>query len=492
MIYLYENFTPNVNIHYCYTSKSSYLTKIASHLSLSLNEDNYRFNNDLLVIQRITTNITYVAVNLNNDIRFYHVISTKHQSGNTYLTLSLDIWATYYELAKITNLKVGKCNRNIGHGIIQDDSLCLSDEFQVGYFYEDSFSLNNVMLVCAIAYNASESIFGTSTAPITLLCFNLGALESTVRSSIGTRSIFEYACEVAQNIYKITSNQNSAIGGTAQIINAYLIPRECVSIDSSQSFKVETHATYTAFLNMYKVNAQVYRYLVTADMNEIDYNNKYYLGTNVLGGLELAKTTERDVVISWNFIFKSDEVQVIISQGNNSEDITEQFTLSLANNNANLNSSQKIERAITTGVKLIGGALAMTNPATMMGGIGTFASIIGDYMPKNVNPRLIKAGNAITLFQKTYNVPHNPFCYIYLPAINSDIISNNLKYGATFNMTVSDFTSLFNSSYIFTTTETIPTYIQAIADVSEVPMEAIDYIKGILLTGGKFYGTNDY
>jgi hypothetical protein len=492
MIYLYESFTPNVNIHYCYTSKSTYLTKIATHLKLTINEDNYRINNDILVIQRTTANITYVALNLNNDIRFYHVIGTKHQSGNTYLTLSLDIWATYYGLAKITNLKVGKCNRNIGNGIIQDDSLCKSDKFQVGYFYDDSFLITDVMLVCSIAFNATESIFGTTTAPIVLLCFNLGALESTVRSSIGTRSIFEYACEVAQNIFKITSNQNSAIGGTAQIINAYLVPRNCISIDTTQSFKVETHATYTAFLNMYKVRANTFRYLVRADRNGIDYNNKFYLGSNILGGLELTKTTETDVIISWNFICKSDEMQVIISQGNNSEDITDQFTLSLANNNANLNSSQKIERAITTGVKLISGGLAMTNPATFMGGVGTFASIVTDYIPKNVNPRLIKAGNAISLFEKTFNVPHNPFCYIYQPSINSDETSKALINGAVFNVIINNFASIFESNYIFSTEETIPTYIQALAEVSEVPMDAIDYFKGTLLAGGRFYGPNDY
>ena len=520
LLSLYHNIQPNKNnTYYLHTGLSTFKGFLAPYLSRELTADNYRINANIIKINNAGLysydNITYACEEvIENDttkyIRFYFVDAVTYQSGYATLTISIDLWATYISQAQITNIHVTRCNRLIDKPIFDnvkvayDKPLLLSvdsDGAQNGIatptYLNTYMNINRYYLVMAINYNAKQNLTGDNVASTTsLFGIRLDAIRNAYIEGIDpetatgedfdlyyNKSAVEMARDFAGGVFGIASTGFSK--NDARVVSAYIIDSTFIStsgwttsLSSVSIYKKGEKTIEAQFLETKQYTDSLY-------IRNISLNYKVFAGLNY-GGLQLNRIdNESYVKVYIRVTCNVSNVEVTLIQGDNQEDITSAFELTITNNVSQTTPLRAIANAVGRTASLIGGAKKGYEKAGALGaGASVAESLAGMVADYSINSQVRGNGDAVITYggYQTYVlVPYKACAYVSIDDENE----NARNKGANFSKYISSLNDLLtNNNYtLLGSGSRINTFVSASCNVDGIPSEASDFIKNTLLNG---------
>ena len=476
MIYLYKQKLPNYaeNTHIFYSNVNEYVAYLGTPF-LSFNEDRYTLNGNIAEIQlpAVTDidDITYIAWDNGGAWRFYFVRSAVYQSGYGIFTLDVDLWATYIAKATLSNIRVTRCNRNVGTGVYDAIPVTTGRQFeQIG----GDIAVSDLAIVYVVTFATGASSILINNAATAIGVFASEMVE-TEAIPAGT-SVFDWYVNAVSGIYSVQATVGDL---DANVLKAYIVPKQVLANKGTviPKFKVKTPNFSGTITPTFDVAPYIYP--VIYDIN-IDPNKKYFVGTKH-AGVELVRTT-KPVKVVYNYIVKQDGLQVIVQQGDRMLDITDAFQVGLTSNDGNFTATERVARTL----QVIGG-MASGAFQIMEGGAGyvTGALTTTNALTKVIetgNARYAQGGDGVTTFRRISGLGvYTPY-YMQTNASVDDEQANARLYGATFNEQVQSIDVIFSADMLGSGTLT-DTYIAAFVRVDGVPGDARDMISAEIRGG---------
>ena len=475
MIYLYKNKTLNYgdNVHVFFDNVSAYVNYLGTPY-MSFEENRYTLNGNTAEIQLFVAedidSVTYITWNNSGNWRFYFVRSAVYQSGYVIFTLEMDIWATYIAHSTMSNIRITRCNRNVGTGVYDTIPATVGREFvQLG----NNISATDLAVVYVVAFATGQSSILVNNAGTSIGVF---AQEMTEDDDKPTGvSLIDWWVDLVSGIYAATAT----IGDLdANVLKAYIVPKTTLGIKSGTVpiFKTKTASFNGTLTPSFEVAPFIFPVRFDID---IDPNYKYFVGTKH-SGVELVRTTSATNVF-YNYIVKQDGLQVIVQQGDRMLDITDAFQIGLTSNDGNFTATEKVARILQITGGIANGAFQI-----MQGGSGyvTGSLAIANALTNVVeqgNARYAQGGDGISTFRNLAGGVQSPYYIQRNQSINQEDI-NARMYGAVFNQYVSNLDTVFTSPLLGKGTFS-ETYFAAEIRLENVPTEAHDLIVGEIQRG---------
>lgn len=537
---LYANFTPNVegSVHLRYTKISEYIYYINALYAVGeyVPVDNYRINSNTLKIsfdyfKRNSLDyrtITYlylkqlIGKETTTEVNtFYLVKNCTLQSGYVVFTIEIDYWATYQSV-----LNNGKIQLNRSNAILPNETMVYDEIVKA----ETPFAIDPVdyskrvqgsgdtrrympndmyYVVFVVEYVTIRNLANTDYVKATaLFAISLNGLIASLGSGVGTNyASVDLASMIISGITSTTTN----IGGVnndAKVIGAYIVPRIETNIASHLSamqveFNYRTMLTgsttmkFTAnHMYTYRRDHPYYEYLTpTNSLNDgIDY--KYYVGSfhSNMQLINYYKSNGVQFMVSW--LFSPSKVQLIVSQGDNSKDITNAITIPLIAN-------VEISDALQTMCYIADGlSMALNNAKGIMNSksYGELAMNVADslldnfkFFKGNVNADMgVTQGDALTEMRKDHDNVMFPINIMYYKSLNDEKY-NARVIGANVNATI-DNIDVLDGLTLLGSTPTDVTFDKYYVrgnliydDVNGCPLEAFNVINNKLKNGLHLY-----
>lgn len=487
-LYLYANFTPNVenSVHLRYTNVNEYIyyINVIAGVGEVVPVDNYRLNTNTLKISfdyfmrnvLDYRKITYLYLlqtivkgegdeqTTKNVHTFYIVKNCTLQSDYVIFNIEVDYWATYQFLLDNGKLQLNRCN-----AVLENETMVYDEIVKVETPYSNypttyskrvygtgdtrRYMPNNMFYVVFIVeYVTVRNLANTDYVKATdLFAVNLSPLISSLGAGVGT----SYASvDLASMIISGITSTTTSIGGVnndAKVIGAYLVPYiesrvnthlSATEVEFNYRTMLTGNTTMTFKANhmyAYRYDLPYYEYLSpTNDQNDgIDY--KYYIGCfhNYMQLVNYRKTGGVQFMVSW--VFAPSKVQLIVSQGDNSKDITNAISIPLI---ANVEISDALQTMcyIADGVQM-----GINNAKSIMGSksYGDLALNAGnallsnfDFFKGNVNADMgVTQGDALTELRKDHDNCMFVINIMYFKSLNDEKY-NARVIGANVNATI--------------------------------------------------------
>lgn len=519
VLMLYANFTPNQdnNTYYYFKDAMSYIYGPLNDLKqIEISLDNYRINTGIIKIKRDAIlgfdikNCTYVidmekGPTLNRNIyKCYHVRS--YEELDYYiLHVDVDLWGTYIYRAKISNINVLRCNRNIGIGIYDEiENTTENEEIgrdfikprienawldKTGAYGNDDY----ISIVYVVEHNIQQQVFGDDYISQTKMYYSTFThLRSLVKTEYQNKSGVEIASDVIGGIFGATGNLGTL---DARVIKAWILPN-VLFFKSGLSRTLKSKCTYSdgneIIINAGEVEPR--RDSLQFTTIPFDINKAIYFGTYNYG-LKLKRYTQPtnmwcEIVANVGPI----DLQVLVKQGEEQKDITQSFEVPLTTNSSITTTLRQIAKAFTMSVGAERNLVRdFAQGGAVNAGLGFANSIMGMI---NLTPKVDKAiggGGATTIYYSTYTEVNgdkkyyfslNPFVTTTFESVR-DENEHARFYGASFNMYINDLSTIDNYELLGSGEELTltDTYIVANVRVSDIPKEAKDYIQNVFRNG---------
>lgn len=478
MLKIYKNKTPNQpnGLHYVFSNFSNYLAELGTPF-LQFTLDNYRINGGTI---EVATNapysdvdaITYVIDNRDNYNRCYFVDYAEIQSGYLVLQVHVDWWASYLYKATVSNLRVTRCNRNVGIGVYDPIQATKGGSFEK-LDETRNFDVDELAIVYTVVFATGVSSILVNNSGTALSIF------ANELSRIGTppegMNKLDWAISLVSGIY----SAKATIGDLeANVLSAYLIPKNYlgIKIGAVPIFKTKSPEGSWDITPTFEVAPFIFPVTINKAINP---NFEYYVGTK-LTGLKLTRTTEPTIQIRYEFIVKQDGVQVFVRQGAQMLDITDAFSIGLTSNDGSLTSSQKIAK----GIQAIGGVASgafqiMKGGAGYVTGALQITSAIANVIEQG-NAKYSQGGDGVSTFRLLSGDVGDPF-YCAKYESTDDEQAHARLFGATFNQQVTSIDSVFTFPYLGS--GTAETYLAATCEIDGICMNARDDIIAQLKEG---------
>ena len=415
-LYLFNNISPNVDkgLFYCFDTPQEYLEYlIESRQPIIIDLNNYRINTNIVKVAPIDnidfSKITYIIdadlTATNQYFRCYFVNSFDFVSDYYTFNCSVDLWGTYIYDARLNNVIITKCNRNIGIGIYdniiatKDNIDCISawvdNTIEEGLDH-DAISDKNVSIVFLLQYNVAQAAFGNDKITKTeLFSISLNELKSKavdIDAFFDRFSSLEIAVDIIGGVYGVTT---TSIGeNDAQVLKAWIVDNGLINTEENtiihHGITIKTKSIFTKGQVLTLDVAHVYPEISwrKITIKNYDINKIYYAGV-FNNGLKLQRFTTKDLEYYTYYIVGDDDIKVIVSQGENQKDISSAFEVLLTTNSATETGIRKIARAINNFSKIISSmqkatsklgvaTAAITGIAGMVDMSADFESAIGD------------------------------------------------------------------------------------------------------------------
>lgn len=462
------------NTHVFYENIDDYISYLGVFY-IGFEEGRYTLNGNLAEVELPAVidvdEITYIAWNNQGAWRFYYVRSSVYQSGYGIFNLEVDLWATYISRARLSNIRVTRCNRNVGNGIYDPIPATLERNFTRlgGEINEDDLA---IIYVVAYATGTSSILVNNSATALGIFANEFSGIGSARPDGV---SKIDWAIELVSGIF----SAQATIGDLdANVLKAYIVPKEVLSIKnvSVPIFKVKTPTFNGTLTPSYEVAPFIYPVLFNID---IDPNKKYYVGTKH-AGVEIVRTTQ-PTQIYYNYIVKQDGLQVIVQQGDKMLDITDAFQVGLTSNDGNFTATERVARSLQ-----IMGGIASGVFQIMDGGAGyvTGALATTNALTKIVeqgNARYTQGGDGVSTYRALLGGIMSPYYMQTNTSIDNEKANARL-YGATFNQQVESIDYIFSRNLLGNGTLT-DTYLSAEIRVDGVPTDARDVIASSIRSG---------
>jgi hypothetical protein len=420
--------TPNYanGNHVYFTDPFKYKTLLETsfeHGNISI--DNYRINANVVKVSGamenasdITYFIEYEETNAKVTYwRCYRVLSYIEQSGMLIFSCEIDNWATYLYRAKISNIHVSRCNRDLGYGVYDpiknvksqklDDSIygVLYSNLHAPYippsYKQSGATLNIVFVAQAVVQSNVTGENVTATFVFTASCSSIYSLFSAETQA--NHSTIELAIRAVSGIYA-TETGSAWVDNKVSVLKAFLFDGvrneksgQYVHMKTKTPYDNAEEKTIVAyFCQMGKWRTDyVIKPSTSQDQGFIIVNNNYdlYIGTKD-NGLRLEHSTQ-DMHINIIYEIDCDGLHVKVMQGTREKDISNAFKVSLMGSNYQLDVNESIafwtKTIVTKLPTLIVGvaaSIATENPIPAIGaGIaavsGTSASLMSNNTMSN-------------------------------------------------------------------------------------------------------------
>lgn len=474
MIYLYKNKLPNYaeNTHVFFNDVNDFVAYLGDAF-LQFSEDRYTINGNIAEVElpAVTDvdDVTYIAWNNGGAWRFFFVRSAVYQSGFAIFTLDVDLWATHIARATLSNIRVTRCNRNVGVGVYDPIPSSVGREYlRLG----DGINVHDLAVVYVVVFATGVSSILVNNAGTSMGVFVQEMNDDDLPEG---KNLFDWWLELVSGIY----SAQATIGDLdANVIKAYIVPKNVLSIRSGTVpvFKVKTPSFSGTLTPSYE--AAPFIFPVRFDV-DIDPNKKYFVGTKH-AGVELVRTTQPTKVF-YNYIVKQDGLQVIVQQGDRMLDITDAFAVGLTSNDGNFTATERVARTLQVVGGIASGAFQI-----MQGGSGyvtgalTAANALTSVIEQG-NARYAQGGDGVSTFRLSSVAVQSPYFMQTNESINNEAANARL-YGAVFNEQVINIDNIFNAS-LLGEGDLTETYFAAEVRVDGVPTDARDVIAAAIRGG---------
>lgn len=480
---LYSNFLPNIenSVHLRYRDVNEYIYYINATYAVGeyVPVDNYRINANTIKISfdyflqngLDYRKITYLHFeqylgedNPQRQHTFYYVKSCIFQSGYVIFTIEIDYWATYQNILDNAKIQLNRSNAVLpNETMVYDEIIKAETPFAtnpLNYSYRLSGSgderryLNNSFfnVVFVVEYVTIRNLANTDYVKATaLFTISLSSLISSLGSGVGTN----YASvDLASMIISGITSTSTNIGGVnnnAKVISAYIVPKIDADIQHNISARqVEfiyrtmltgsTEMRFTAnHMYTYREDIPFYQYLTPTRNIMEGINYKYYVGSfnNNMQLINYYKSGGVHFMIS--FIFAPSKVQLIVTQGDNTKDITSAITIPLIAN-------VEISDALQTMCYIADGlGMALNNAKSIMNSksYGELAMNVGDalldnfkFFKGNVSADMgVTQGDGLTELRYNHDNCRHPFNIMCYKSLNDEAYNARL-IGANVNATI--------------------------------------------------------
>lgn len=476
MVYLYKNKLPNYaeNTHVFFDDVNDFVAYLGDAF-LQFTEDRYTMNGNIAEVQIPAVadldDVTYIAWNNGGAWRFFFVRSAVYQSGFAIFTLDVDLWATHIARVTLSNIRVTRCNRNVGVGVFDSIPASVGRDFsRLG----DDINEDDLAIVYIVAFATGVSSILVNNAGTSLGVFVNDFSGIGSHAPEGVRKL-DWAVELVSGIFAA----QATIGDLdANVLKAYIVPKSVLALKTATVpvFKVKTPSFSGTLTPSYE--AAPFIFPVRFDV-AIDPNKKYFVGTKH-AGVELVRTTQPTTVF-YNYIVKQDGLQVIVQQGDRMLDITDAFAVGLTSNDGNFTATERIARTLQVVGGIASGAFQI-----MQGGSGyvtgalTAANALTSVIEQG-NARYAQGGDGVSTFRNLSGAPQSPYYMQTNESINNEAANARL-YGATFNQQVESIDDIFAAALLGTGTLT-DTYFAAEVRIDGVPTDARDVIAASIRGG---------
>ena len=521
-LYLFNNISPNVDkgLFYCFDTPKEYLEYlIESRQPIIIDLNNYRINTNIVKVAPIDnidfSKITYIVdadlTATNQYFRCYFVNSFDFVSDYYTFNCSVDLWGTYIYDARLNNVIITKCNRNIGIGIY-DNIIATNDYIEIESTWDDpsiepgldsdgTISDKKVSIVFLLQYNVAQAAFGNDKITKTeLFSISLNELKSKavdIDAFFDNFSSVEIAVDIIGGVYGVTT---TSIGeNDAQVLKAWLVDNYYIDVGKDtigHGITLKTKSIFTKgqvlSIDVLHVNPSIKYSDFTIE--NYDINKIYYAGV-FNNGLKLQRFTTKDLVYYNYYIVGDDDIKVIISQGENQKDISSAFEVLLTTNSATETGIRKIARAITNSSKMISSMKkAESKSGVVSAGITGLASMVD--MSADFESAIGGGDGCTTFYRDQYKVMNKTLCEapykvtLFTSIENED--ENARRYGANFKEAINGSNSIGHiADYVYTfewlgniaNTDFNNVFIQLQCSVEEIPTEASNFIKQVLASG---------
>ena len=473
-LYLFKDFLPNTDdgVHLRYTNIDEYIYYINALYGAGevLSIDNYRLNTNVCKIsydyfKRNSLDyrkITYLHLEtaINDDEEqpqfvhnFYYIKGATLQSDYIIFSIELDYWATYQYLLDGHKIMLNKTNAILANETMVYDEISKVETPEainpVNYsrrLYgtgDERRYLNNSFfyVVFIVEYVVTRNLANTDFVKATdLFAVSLSSLISSLGDGVGTTyASVDLASMIISGITSTTTN----IGGVnndAKVIGAYIVP--IVETDIERHLSNTTKTFIANHMYAYRLDHPYYEYLAPTTQ---DYNNqnginyKYYVG-GFHNYMQIVNYRKSDgVKLCVSFVFTPAKVQLFVSQGENSKDITNAITIPLIAN-------VEISDALQTMCYIADGlGMALNNAKGIMGSksYGELAFNVADsildnfkFFKGNVNADMgVTQGDGLTEMRYTHDACYFPYSLMYFKSLNDEKYNARL-IGANVNATI--------------------------------------------------------
>lgn len=525
MISLYKEFTPNTAsaVHFLFEDVNDYINKIKSNLVVSYDIENYRINRNVLMIKfdihinaKNYDDITYICDNFdeNGYQRFYFVENCYQQSGYAFYNLSIDYWASYIYRARIDNIHVKRCNRNIATGVYRDDFITETNSNEwlpisgtTSGSDNKRFDINKCSIVFCMSYNVVSTNTG-SIDTTQLFAINLKDLkenychytdsglprnENTQLELSRTTNAVDYAIAVVGGIYGVSAWGPIKDTNDAKVTQAWLVDNTLLLTTDNLVEGIKTRNLYDGrTLNNKLVKAVIPSNLSRYFSLNLDKNYNYYIGTQGKG-LKIKKLSDRTTEVQYNLIVSQSDLKVIVKQGDNQIDITDAFAVQLTLNAGEITGLRAMISTINQSYQEVARFMTLENnkDATTLDYAGLLVDYSGGFQNKFVgaligsgdgylNFRNLLSSSFTSNYNENINFPvYNPYALTKCQSIeNEDEIV--ARQGITFDCYISDLSYIFDYNLL---TETNNTFLQCDCNVTNTILDACNLIKTKLASG---------
>lgn len=525
MITLYKKFTPNTQsaVHYLFEDANDYINKIKSNLVVSYDIENYRINRNVLMIKfdnyinaKNYDDITYICDNFDEHgyQRFYFVENCYQQSGYAFYNLSIDYWASYIYRARIDNIHVKRCNRNIATGVYRDNFITKTNSNEwlpiagttIGNDNQ-RFDINKCSIVFCMSYNVVSTNTG-SVDTTQLFAINLKNLkenycqytESGLPRNANnqlelsqTTNAVDYAIAVVGGIYGVSAWGTIKDTNDAKVTQAWIVDNTLLLTTDNLVEGIKTRNLYDGrTLSNTLVKAVIPSNLSRYFSLNLDKNYNYYVGTQGKG-LKIKKLSESTTQVQYNVIVSQSDLKVIVKQGDNQMDITDAFAVQLTLNAGEITGLRAMVSTIQQSYQEVAKFMTLENnkDATTLDYTGLLVDYAGGFQNKFVgtligsgdgylNFRNLLSSSFTNNYNENINFPvYNPYSLTKCQSIeNEDEIV--ARQGITFDCYISGLSYIFNYNLL---TETNNTFLQCECNVTNTILDACNLIKTKLASG---------
>lgn len=538
-LYLYKGKAPNINDAEYLTSIDTdttgnkimrYQNAITAQMTFikSIDLNNYRINSNTIVIEKVDAQfeslmflITY-AIDVDtatNYWRCYHIKNTLCQSGKIILQCDVDQWGSYVPFMNIAQLHVTRCNRNIDMGIydnplktaVANDEQGIADLIYKHYspIYEEDddgiiynptapnmlyapFSHFYVVAYVAISYSQLGGQYTYNFAmPLAIRLDNLLNYVSNLDTLLTSyRTPLSLVNSLIGGIYQTTNNQNHV-----KVLKCYILPSEAVDIyttgtSTAYTMSLDTQGVYAGSIQFYFIKESASKYMrrIDKDFLQMDINRKYFAGV-VDKGVTYNMFTKNDIIL-YNFITRSDGIQVLVEQGDNICDISTSFELAITTESMGASEVERQAHYTHLTANFLKDLISVKAVAGGFGvGLKMADTIMAERAVMSDAPNLLSDGDANKTYLWGWTGATAYLHYLMWPYYFtsqkgvSNIKAMTRKYGATFNKIVFDYSTIFYADLLGeleneeTGQEYNATYIKADDVIVEnVPKDAYDFI----------------
>ena len=485
-LFIFKNVSINTDgNYYClFNDEGDFIQHLRAKdtMPFEFDVDSYQINDGYI---RVKSDInlfyaSYVVYRVNDIYRFYFVDSVNYISGFYLLNVREDIFANYIDRAIFKNIRITRCNRNIGVGIYDSIPATIGRPI-----FEDilEYNIERLSVVGVITYSVKQSLF-TDSASTKVKTFVYDMADFPEYQPGAARDPVEAdLLNVVEAIGGIYSSIEGLTNTDAQCIGLYLIPSELISTRATTAVTFQTQATGGIFdtaITLSKMLNGVVNVLYRD--YELNPNFEYYFGAEQ-GALKLIRHTGA-VKVGIKTVGKADGLEVYVTQGDKELDISTAFKVGITSNDANLTASEKISK--TLGV-LGGISSSIFQIASGGSGVVTGALTMANALNSAVTPTNAKyavGGDGLStchLFNKGSILICQPLQLFKFASISDETLNADLN-GVTFNEVITDLNVIFNSPKFnpYSDTETL---ISATLSVNNVPVYASEFIQNVFNRG---------